>query len=99
MGVFADKDYRQIGEIMSSCGDCVFCFQPEHERGLASDVLAAAMAPYFSVAMDVHTAEQAVQQAMSQAKDDDVIVSFGSLSTIKAVRDALTNREVQHETN
>lgn len=99
MGVFADKDYRQIGEIMSSCSDCVFCFRPDHQRGLASDVLAAAMTPYFSAAVDVHTAEQAVQQAMGQAKADDVIVSFGSLSTIKTVRDALTNRGVQHETN
>ena len=99
MGVFADKDYQQIGQILSSCSNTIFCFQPAEVRGLDSAALAAAMQPYYTHIVDAQTAAQAVQQVLAEAAPDDVIVSFGSLSTIKAVQDAVQQWEVQHETN
>ena len=64
-----------------------------------SAALAAAMQPYYTHIVDAQTAAQAVQQVLAEAAPDDVIVSFGSLSTIKAVQDAVQQWEVQHETN
>lgn len=36
---------------------------------------------------------------LQQAAVDDIIVSFGSLSTVKAVQDAVQQWEVQHGTS
>lgn len=99
MGVFADKAYRQIGQALSCCSDTVICFQPTAARGLDATVLATAMQPYYTHVIAVKTAAQAVQQVLTQAAPEDVIVSFGSLSTIKAVRDAVLQWEVQHGAN
>ena len=99
MGVFADKNYRQIGQILSRCSDSIICFQPAEARGLDSAALAAAMEPYYTHIINAQTAAQAVQQVLAQAVPDDVIVSFGSLSTIKAVQDAVQQWEVQHGAN
>lgn len=96
LGVFRDKDYPQIGSILSSCSQTVFCFQPRHERGLKADLLAAAVAQYFAEVRIADSAEQAVQQALQQADKEDVVVSCGSLSTIGAVQRAVRQWEVQH---
>ena len=96
LGVFRDKDYPQIGSILSSCSQTVFCFQPQHERGLKAELLAAAVAQYFAEVRIADSAEQAVQQALQQADKEDVVVSCGSLSTIGAVQRAVRQWEVQH---
>ena len=99
MGVFRDKDYLEIARIMSRCSDNIYCFQPKQERGLQADVLAAAVQPFYQHVVTADSAEQAVQLALQQAGDDVIIVSFGSLSTIKAVQDAVGQWEVQHGTS
>lgn len=99
MAVFRDKDYLEIARIMSRCSDHIYCFQPKQERGLQADVLSAAVQPFYQHVVTENSAEQAVQLALQQAGDDDIIVSFGSLSTIKAVQDAVRQWEVQHGTS
>ena len=96
LGVFRDKDYQQIGAILSGCSQTVFCFQPQHERGLEAELLAAAAAPYFQQVQVAESAEQAVQQVLQRADKEDVVVSCGSLSTIGAVQRAVQQWEVQH---
>lgn len=96
LGVFRDKDYQQIGAILSGCSQTVFCFQPQHERGLEAELLAAAVAPYFQQVQVAESAEQAVQQVLQRADREDVVVSCGSLSTIGAVQRAVQQWEVQH---
>lgn len=96
LGVFRDKDYQQIGAILSGCSQTVFCFQPQHERGLEAGLLAAAVAPYFQQVQVAESAEQAVQQVLQRADREDVVVSCGSLSTIGAVQRAVQQWEVQH---
>ena len=96
LGVFRDKDYQQIGAILSGCSQTVFCFQPQHERGLVAELLAAAVAPYFQQVQVAESAEQAVQQVLQRADREDVVVSCGSLSTIGAVQRAVQQWEVQH---
>ena len=89
MGVFRDKAYEEIGRIMSQCGNRLITFQPPGERGLESEVLAEAMKPYYTKIEMKQTAEDAVQYVMHHASAEDIIISFGSLSTIKAVQDAV----------
>ena len=96
LGVFRDKDYQQIGAILSGCSQTVFCFQPQHERGLEAELLAAAAAPYFQQVQVAESAEQAVQQVLQRADREDVVVSCGSLSTIGTVQRAVQQWEVQH---
>lgn len=101
MGVFKDKDYRQIAEIMSVCGDTIYCFQPQQERGLRADALAEAVQPFYRNTVIADSAEQAVQRVLQQAGEQDIVVSFGSLSTISDVQHAvyrITQEEVQHGT-
>lgn len=99
MGVFRDKDYRQMAKLMRCCSDTICCFCPPQERGLEAEALAEAVQPYYRQVQAVDTAEQAVQMALQQAAVDDIIVSFGSLSTVKAVQDAVQQWEVQHGTS
>lgn len=99
MGVFRDKDYRQMAKIMRCCSDTICCFCPPTERGLEAEALAEAVQSYYRQVQAVDTAEQAVQMILQQAAVDDIIVSFGSLSTVKAVQDAVQQWEVQHGTS
>lgn len=96
MGVFRDKDYNTIGQIMRVCSDTLICFQPHGERGLASTELKNAMCDYYSIVVDCKTPEAAVEYVLQHAADTDIIISFGSLSTIKVVQDAAYAWEVEH---
>lgn len=88
MGVFRDKEYRAIGSIVSDCGDTLICFQPPGDRGLKADILAEAMKAYYTEIVITQAAADAVQYVLEHAAEDDMIVSFGSLSTIQAVQTA-----------
>jgi len=96
MGVFGDKAYHDIGRIMSNCSDTMICFKPPGVRGLAADMLAKTIVPYYNNIITMPDAEAAVQYVLAHAAEDDLIVSFGSLSTIKTVQDTVNTWEVQH---
>lgn len=89
MGVFADKDYRAILEEMHSVSKTLISFTPENIRGLDSAELKNAAQPYFEQVIDAETAGNALDIAKKQAKSGDVIIIFGSLSTISTFCDIL----------
>ena len=89
MGVFADKDYRAILEEMHSVSKTLISFTPENIRGLDSAELKNAAQPYFEQVIDANTAGNALDIAKKQAKSGDVIIIFGSLSTISTFCDIL----------
>lgn len=89
MGVFADKDYREILHIMSGVSESLIAFTPQNARGLESRQLAEAAKSYFSDAVDAKTAENALREAEKRADSDSVIIIFGSLSTISTICDIL----------
>ncbi len=95
MGVFRDKEYDTIGRIMSRCSDTVICFQPPGDRGLEAMALAESLKQYYTTIITKATAEDTVAYVLAHASEDDMIISFGSLSTIKAVEDAVKAWEVQ----
>ena len=94
MGVFADKEYQEIGRIMSGFSDTLVCFKPVGNRGLPTDSLAESMQPYYDTIIALQNADEAVQYVLHHATEEDLIVSFGSLSTIKMVQDAVKAWEV-----
>ena len=89
MGVFADKDYREILHIMSGLSESLIAFTPQNARGLNSRKLAEAAKSYFPDAVDGNTAENALKEAEKRADSDSVIIIFGSLSTISTICDIL----------
>ena len=82
MGVFKDKDYGEILEIMSDVSEELIVFTPDHPRGLSSSLLCERAKACFKNVIDGKTAEGAWNLAKTKADADTVIVSFGSLSTI-----------------
>lgn len=89
MGVFADKDYQKILEIMSQCGDTIITHKPGTPRGLDSRKLAEDAAQYFKTVIDGENIKGAINAAQALASPEDVIVSFGSLSTIADLKAAV----------
>ena len=89
MGVFADKDYREILHIMSGLSESLVAFTPKNGRGLESGKLAEAAKSYFPDVVDGNTAENALKEAEKRADSDSVIIIFGSLSTISTICDIL----------
>lgn len=89
MGVFADKDYRAILKEMQSVSKTLISFTPENARGLDSAELKNAAQPYFEQVIDAKTAGNALDIAKRRAKSGDVIIIFGSLSTISTFYDIL----------
>ncbi len=88
MGVFSDKDYKNILEIMSQCGNTIITHKPEGPRGLDAGALAGEAGRYFANVINGETIKQALTVATEMAQPQDVIVSFGSLSTIAGLYEA-----------
>lgn len=87
MGVFRDKEYGKIGEIMAPLADRIYTVSlPDQSRTLSAEELKDAIEPCCKgkvMAMD--SIEQAVNAALQEAGEDDVILAFGSLSYLGRV--------------
>ncbi|WP_418750310.1 bifunctional folylpolyglutamate synthase/dihydrofolate synthase [Frisingicoccus sp.] len=90
MGVFADKDYPSILKAMAPVSDTLISFTPENARGLESERLAAAAEAFYANVLDGGTAEGALNLAGAWAGDGDIIIIFGSLSTISTICDIIS---------
>ncbi len=84
-GVFKDKDYDSILKIMSPYAKTLVAFKPETDRGLAGELLQDAAKPYYEETYAVADAATAIAKAMELADAQDVILCFGSLSTISEI--------------
>lgn len=82
MGVFKDKDYSEILNIMSGVSNTLITFKPENPRGLDSSELAETAKAYFTEVRDGSSAKKALDLAIQKADANRVIIIFGSLSTI-----------------
>lgn len=89
MGVFKDKDYEQILEIMSTVSDTIITFTPQNVRGLESCCLAQKATSYFKNVIDAKTAENAWNIGKSRTDSKRIQIIFGSLSTISSFYDIL----------
>lgn len=87
-GVFKDKEYEKIAEIMAPLADWIYTVDlPNRERTLSAGQLKEVMQKYCRTDCRVEAIEQnesaietAIQEAMYKADEQSVILAFGSLS-------------------
>lgn len=86
MSVLADKEYLRIAETVLSPGSRVFTVTSPNPRALDGKKLAAALR---EIGMDAEyqpSAEAAVESALAEAGEEDVVLAFGTLSYLKEIR-------------
>lgn len=97
MGVFRDKEYSRMAEIMGPLAREIYTVDlPDRKRGLPAKKLAEALKPYCSYVRPMPSAgknqadsvKEAVHMARKQSASDDVVVAFGSLSYLSQVNSA-----------
>lgn len=81
MGVFADKAYGKILDIMAPLLNLLITITPNNSRALASSQLAEeAKKRNVKTVIDANTIANALECAYQEAEKEDVIIAFGSLS-------------------
>ena len=111
MGVFRDKEYKRIEEIMCPLASSVYTVDlPDRKRGLPGKELAEEAEKYCSdvryfadgtcsdVPAGTNTGiRRAVRAALDKAEKEDVILAFGSLSYLRYIKDAFDAERDQEE--
>ncbi len=84
MGVFRDKEYEKIAGIMAPLAKSVHTLAlPDASRTLSAQELASVMERHCHGGIPVQAEENlelAIENAIADAGEDDVIIAFGSLS-------------------
>lgn len=87
MGVFRDKEYERIAQIMAPLAERIYTVDlPDATRTLPAEELKKAAEPYCSGrVLAMGDIGRAVEEAMKDAGEEDVILAFGSLSYLGRV--------------
>ncbi|HPU62584.1 MAG TPA: folylpolyglutamate synthase/dihydrofolate synthase family protein [Mobilitalea sp.] len=80
IGVLADKDYSSMLRILAPLANTIITITPNNPRALPSDKLEGEAAKYCGNVFDGIDIRQALNMAYKEAKKDDIIFAFGSLS-------------------
>ena len=90
-GVLADKDYADMYKPVMPLVSEFVCITPPNPRKLDAKLLAQYLSEVGAKATACDSIEAGVATAIEKAGKDGVVLSFGSLYSIGAIRDALTN--------
>ena len=93
-GIFKDKDYDGILKLTCPLADEIIAVEtPGNRRALPAEKLAEKAKKYMrtGTVRSEDSIYAAVSRALGDASPEDVIVSFGSLSFIKDIREAVLN--------
>ena len=90
-GVLADKDYADMYKPVMPLVQQFVCITPPNPRRLPAAQLAEYLRRAGANASACETIPDGVREALSLAGDDGVVMCFGSLYTIGAIRDALAD--------
>lgn len=83
MGILKDKQYDTITSILAPLADAVVTMETsDKQRTLTAEELAETVKKYNANVQTACSLEDAVKRGMELAKEDDVIIAFGSLSFI-----------------
>ncbi len=91
MGIFKDKDYKQVVEIMAPLANKIFTFTPLNERGLSGETLKNEVSVINDNVINCDSLYEALDKATEA--EDDVVVVFGSLSYLKDVKGYFLNED------
>lgn len=85
MGVLADKEFDRVAELVIPLASRVYTVTPDNPRALDAETLADTVRRYCD-SVQACTIEEAAARALADAGADDVILAFGSLSYLGALR-------------
>ena len=88
-GVLADKDYADMYRPVMPLVSEFVCITPPSPRKLDAKLLAQYLQEAGATATACESVEAGVATAIEKAGSDGVVLSFGSLYSIGAIRDAL----------
>ena len=89
-GVLADKDYADMYRPVMPLVDSFVCITPPNPRKLEAAQLAQYLGQTGAKAEAAESIPAGVKLAMEKAGKDGTVLCFGSLYSIGAIRDALT---------
>lgn len=93
MGMFRDKDYEYVIRKTCSYAEKIWTIEtPDNPRALPAEELAAAIHKYGKEAIPMKDMRSAIETALTEASEEDVILSFGSLSNIGALTEILEEK-------
>ena len=93
MGILADKDYKQVIDMILPYGEEFFTLTPLNPRALASDALAEELRSRGARATAFDDVDKGIDAALAAAGKDGLVVIFGSLYLAGAVRTAFQARQ------
>lgn len=93
MGVLADKDWREMLDILLPCADAAVCVRPESERALEPAELCAEIRRRGVEAAYAESIGAGVDLAMRLAGKEGMVCSVGSLYMSGAVREHILGEE------
>ena len=85
-GVMADKNYREMLEVILPMSRCFYCVVPDNKRALDSLSLAKVINDMGGMAIPCDSIEGAVLKACTESSPDDVICTIGSLYIIGDIK-------------
>lgn len=89
MGVFADKDYDSIIELMLPMADHIFTIAtPDNPRAMNAVELATKINEHKNIAESCTDISDAVDKAVTYNNGNVVVLAFGSLSHLNRIREA-----------
>ena len=88
-GVLADKDYADMYKPVMPLVEQFVCITPPNPRKLEAELLAQYLLEVGATATPCESIETGVRKAMDLAGKDGVVLCFGSLYSIGAIRDGL----------
>ena len=92
-GMFKDKDYHEVIRLTAPLAeDIVTVETPGNPRALPAQELAEAVYPVNPHVRAAKTVEEAVSEVLDEAKEDDAVIIFGSLSYLGEAERAMKNR-------
>lgn len=96
MGVFKDKEYKRIAEIMGPLAERIYTVSlPDQKRTLKADALKEELRPYCRLTEAADTVPEAVEKALGAVSQDGVAVAFGSLSYLGQVMELVAAGAVE----
>ena len=92
-GLLKDKDYHEVIRLTAPLAeDIVTVETPGNPRALPAQELAEAVYPVNPHVRAAKTVEEAVSEVLDEAKEDDAVIIFGSLSYLGEAERAMKNR-------
>ena len=94
IGMLADKDVDSVLKILMPKFNKVITTTPANDRAISCEELKNKISKYIEDVTAIENIEEAVKYTLDNAKEDDVIISAGSLYMIGTVRTLVNEKEL-----